>query len=483
MTHQLRRVATVMLTLFAVLFVSLNVVQLVRSDELANHPANRRLLEREYSIERGPILVGENEIVRSESTDHELEYLRRYLEPELYAHLTGFYSFVLGRSGLERAMNEALTGTSTSALAENLTELLIGRDDEGNAVRMTVDSEVQSAARTALGDRTGAVVALDPRTGAVLASYSNPSYDPNRLSGHDADAILDNWDQLQSDPAQPLLDRVAFQTYAPGSTFKLVVAAAALEGGLQPSSALEDRAEYTPEQTSRPITNFSPGPCASGGSTISLDDALRVSCNTVFAELGVRLGADTLAETSTRLGFNRDIPYILPTAPSNFPSEDLDPPALAQSAIGQRDVRWSPLHAALVVSAIVNDGNLPAPHVVASVLDPASRRLRGPDEALWRNDGGDARALSERTAQQLREMMVGVVDSGTGTRAQIPDVTVGGKTGTAQDPNADTATAWFVGFAEDEVAVAVVVPDAGGEGGGTVAAPIAKRVMEAALSR
>lgn len=482
MSHQIRRVATTMLALFAVLFVSLNVIQLVRSEELANNPANRRLLEREYSIERGPVLVGETEVVRSTSTDDELEYLREYLQPERYAHLTGFYSFVLGRSGLERAMNEALTGTSTSALAENLTELLIGRDDKGNAVRITVDSEVQSAAQAALGDRTGAVVALDPRTGAVLASYSSPSYDPNRLAGHDADAILENWDQLQADPSQPLLDRVARETYPPGSTFKLVVAAAALESGLQPSSALENRAAYTPEQTNRSINNFSPGPCASGSATISLADALRVSCNTVFAELGVRLGADTLASTATRLGFNRDIPYLLPTSPSQFPSEGLDPPALAQSSIGQRDVRWSPLHAALVTSAIVNDGNLPAPHVVASVLDPASRRLRGPDEALWRGDGGDARAISERTAEQLREMMVAVVEGGTGTRAAIADTTVGGKTGTAQDPNADTPTAWFVGFAEDEVAVAVVVPDAGGDGGGTVAAPIAKRVMEAALS-
>ena len=482
MTRQIRRVATVMLALFAVLFVSLNVIQLVRSEELANNPANRRLLEREYAIERGPILVGEDEVVRSVSTDDELEYLRRYLQPRRYAHLTGFYSFVLGRSGLERAMNEALTGTSTSALAENLTELLVGRDDEGNAVRMTVDAEVQTAAQDALGDRTGAVVALNPRTGAVLASYSSPSFDPNRLVGHDATAILENWDELQDDPSQPLLDRVARQTYPPGSTFKLVVAAAALENGLQPSSALENRAEYTPRQTTRAITNFSPGPCASGSSTISLADALRVSCNTVFAELGVRLGADTLAATARRLGFNRDIPYVLPTVRSHFPAEGLDTPALAQSSIGQRDVRWSPLHAALVTAAIVNDGTLLAPHVVASVLDPASRRLRGPDETLWRDDRGDARALSQRTADQLREMMVQVVEDGTGTAAAIDGTTVGGKTGTAQDPNADTPTAWFVGFAEDEVAVAVAVPDAGGGGGGAVAAPIARQVMQAALS-
>ena len=481
MSHQIRRVATIMLVLFGVLFINLNVIQLVRGKDLVNNPANRRLLEREYEIERGEILVGETEIARSEKTDDELTYLRRYLEPATYAHLTGFYSFVLGRAGLERTLNETLTGASTTALAENLTELLIGRDEKGNTVRLTIEADVQAAARDALGDRTGAVVALDPRSGAVLASYSNPTYDPNELSSHDANAILESWRALQDDPSQPLLDRVNRGFYPPGSTFKLVVAAAALEQGLQPSTALENRASYTPPQTNRAIPNFSPGPCADGAATISLLDALRVSCNTAFAELGVRLGAETLGDMATRLGFNREVPYELPVEPSHF-SGDLDPPALAQSSIGQRDVRWTPMHAALVVSAIVNDGQMVAPHVVQEVLDPASRTLRDSGQELWRNDGGDARAMSERTAEQLREMMVSVVEGGTGTNAQIEGVTVGGKTGTAENPNDDTATAWFVGFAEDQVAVAVVVPDAGGQGGGAVAAPIARAVMQAALS-
>lgn len=481
MTHQIRRVATVMLGLFAVLFVNLNVIQLVRGEDLANNPANRRLLEREYAIERGEILVGETEIVRSTATGGDLNYLREYLEPERYAHLTGFYSFVLGRSGLESAINEELTGRPTSALAENLTELLIGRDAKGNTVRLTIDPAVQSAAQTALGDREGAVVALNPRTGAVLASWSNPSFDPNTLSSHDANQIFDSWRSLQNDPRQPLLDRVTRGFYPPGSTFKLVVAAAALERGLQPNTALDNRDSYTPPQTTVPIPNFSPGPCGDGGATISLNDALTVSCNTAFAELGVQLGAQTLAETATRLGFNREVPYVLDVQPSQFPT-DLDPPATAQSAIGQRDVRWTPLHAALVVAAIVNDGSMVAPHLVQNVLDPASRELRGPAQAPWRNEDGSAQAVSQRTASQMREMMVSVVDRGTGRRAAIPGVVVGGKTGTAENPADESPTAWFVGFADDDVVVAVVVPDAGGEGGGTIAAPIARAVMEAALS-
>ena len=480
MSHQIRRVATVMLVLFGILFVNLNVIQLLRGEELVNNPANRRLLEREYEIERGSILVGETEVARSVETDGELKYLREYPEPRDYAHLTGFYSFVLGRSGLERSLNEVLTGTTTAALAENLTELLIGRDDRGNTVRLTVDPAVQAVARDALGGREGAVVALNPRTGAVIASYSNPTYDPNPLSSHDANQILQTWRELQNDPSRPLVDRVTQGFYPPGSTFKLVVAAAALERGFQPSTALENRAEYTPPQTSNPIGNYSPGPCGSGGATITLQEALAVSCNTAFAELGVDLGSNALAETATALGFNREVPYALPVEVSRF-AGDLDDPATAQSSLGQRDVRWTPLHAALVVSAIVNDGQLVAPHVVQNVLDPASRILRGPNQQLWETDNGDARALSQRTAEQLREMMVSVVEQGTGTRAAIDGVTVGGKTGTAQNPADETPTAWFVGFAEDEVAVAVVVPDAGGDGGGTVAAPIARAVMEAAL--
>lgn len=480
MSRQIRRVATVMLVLFGVLFVNLNLIQVLRGEDLVNNPANRRLLEREYSIERGEILVGETEIVRSEETDGELKYLRRYLEPEAYAHLTGFYSFVLGRAGLERTMNEALTGTTTAALAENLTELLVGRDAAGNTVRLTVQADVQAAAIEALGGREGAVVALEPRTGAVLASYSNPSYDPNLLSDHDANAVLEAWRGLQDDPSQPLLDRATRGFYPPGSTFKLVVAAAALEQGLQPSTALQDRAEYTPPQTTNAIPNFSPGPCAGGG-TISLQDALRVSCNTVFAELGVQLGPEALADMATRLGFNREVPYELPVEVSRF-SGDLDDPATAQSAIGQRDVRWTPLHAALVVAAIVNDGSMVAPRVVQEVLDPASRTLRDSGPTPWRVEGGDAQAMSQRTAEQLREMMVSVVEDGTGTRAQIDGVTVGGKTGTAENPNDESATAWFVGFAEDQVAVAVVIPNAGGEGGGAAAAPIARAVMQAAIS-
>jgi peptidoglycan glycosyltransferase len=479
-SRQIRRVATLMLVLFGVMFVNLNVIQLVRSDELANNPNNRRLIIREYQIRRGPIVVGDRDIVRSEPTDDDLKYRRVYEDPKLWSHLTGYYSFVLQRAGLEAAMNEALTGTSTEVLAQNLAELLGGRDDRGNAVQLTVDPAVQREARRALGDRVGAIVAIEPTTGAVIASYANPGYDPNVLSSHDASSILEHWQRLQRAPDRPLLDRVTRATYPPGSTFKIITAAAALERGqLEPQTALADLPSYTPPQTSRAITNFSPGTC-SGTSTITLADALRVSCNTAFAKLGVDLGADALIGTAERFGFNRTPPYVLPTVKSQIP-KDLDPPATAQSAIGQRDVRTTPLQAAMVVAAIANEGRLMRPYVVAQVLDPTGRPVRGPDTGVWSDGRFDGQAVSPRTAQLLREMMYGVVDEGTGRAARIPGVRVGGKTGTAQVPG-ETSTVWFLGFADDRVAVAVVLPDAGTDAtGGGDAAPIAKAIMEAAL--
>lgn len=479
MTRQIRRVTIVMLVLFTALFVNLNVLQVVRGDELANHQANRRLLIKEYEIERGPIIVGDTEIAHSEPTSGELKYLRVYEEPALYAHLTGYYSFVVARAGLEQALNDQLRGTPTELLAQNLAELVVGRDEAGNTVQLTIDPRVQLAARSALGDRIGAVVALNPTTGAVLAHYSNPTFDPNVLSSHDGGSVLEAWRALSTDPAQPLLDRVTRETFAPGSTFKLVVAAAALERGLQPDTAFEDHAEYVPPQTEKAITNYSPGSCADGA-TISLAEALRVSCNTTFAELGVQLGADALIQTAERFGFNRDNPYVLPTVRSEIPKE-LDPPATAQSAIGQRDVRATPLEMAMLTAAIANDGQLMRPYVVDRILEPDGRTLRGPNSGPWQSGSFGAQAVTPRTSQLLQEMMVSVVDQGTGRRAAIPGVRVGGKTGTAELPN-ETPTVWFVGFADDDVAVAVVLPDAGeGATGGAVAAPIAKAVMETAL--
>jgi penicillin-binding protein A len=478
MSKRIGRVAAIVLVLFGALFVNLNLVALVQSDDLANHPANRRLIIREYQIERGPLVAGEEAIARSEATEGELRYLRTYPEGPLYAHLTGYYSFILRRAGLEAVLNEELTGRPTEVLAQNLSELLFGRDRAGNTVELTIDPHVQRTAREALGDRVGAVVAIEPSTGAVLASYANPTYDPNPLSSHDASEIRDAWEALRDDPARPLLDRVTRETYPPGSTFKLVTAAAALERGLEPDTSFPDEGTYDVPQTTADIGNFGGGDCADG-SSITLHDAMRVSCNTVFARLGVEMGDEALIQQSERFGFNRQPPYELTVERSAIPKA-MDVPETAQSAIGQRDVRATPMQMALLAASIANGGELVRPHVVAGVRDPSGRQLAGPDAGRWTEGRFDGRPISPRTAEQLRSMMIDVVEDGTGANARLDGVVVGGKTGTAQtggDP-----TVWFVGFAENDVAVAVVLPNSASDAtGGAVAAPIARQVMQAAL--
>lgn len=478
MTSQIRRVSIVVLVLFGAVFVNLNVLALVSAEDLANHPANRRVMLREYAIERGPIVVGEEAIALSTPSDGEYKFRRTYPQGPLYAHLTGYYSLSLQRSGLEAALNEVLTGRPMQVIAENLGELLGESQRPGNAVELTIDPAVQVAARDALDGRTGAVVAVHPRTGAVLASYANPTFDPNRLSGHSVQEINEAWAPLRDDPARPLVDRATSETYPPGSVFKVVVAAAALEAGMDPSTSFPDEREFDVPQTSSNIGNFSGGAC-SDGSEISLADAMRVSCNTVFARLGVELGEDTIREQAERFGFNHPVPYELTVAASAFP-DDIDVPSLAQSAIGQRDVRATVMHSALIAAAIANGGEMPRPHVVEQIRDPDGQVVSSTEPRAWSELPGNGDVISPRTAAQLRDMMLDVVSDGTGRRAAIDGVQVAGKTGTAQ--GARTPHAWFIGFAGDDVAVAVLVADAGEDAtGGEVAAPIARSVLRAAV--
>ncbi len=481
MNRQIGRIGVVVLVLFGALFVNLNVLTLISADDLANHPANRRVLLREYGIERGPIVAGEEAVARSVETDGQYRYQRVYADGPLYGHVTGYYSLVLGRAGLEASMNDDLTGRSTEVVAQNLGEFLGGSERPGNTVRLTVDPAIQAAARTALDGREGAVVVLDVSNFAVLAAYGNPTFDPNPLSSLVPREINEAYTPLLDDPDRPLVDRTIATTYPPGSTFKLITAAAALESGVQPETEYPDEQVYDVPQTSADIGNFGGGVCTNG-LAIDLNDAMRVSCNTVFARLGVELGVDALVDQAERFGFNLVPPYELPAlVPSHIP-DDLDVPATAQSAIGQRDVRATPLQMAMVAASIANGGQLLRPHVVTAIQDPDGRPIRTADLGRWTDPPGGGLPISPRTAALLHDMMVLAVQDGTGRSARIDGITVGGKTGTAQtggDP-----VAWFVGFADDDVAIAVVVPHAGPDAtGGSVAAPIARQVLQAALGR
>lgn len=487
MRRSVWHVAAGTLVLFLALFLNLNYLHVLRADDLAADDRNTRQLIAEYEVRRGSIVAadGVTEMASVEETSGRLRYRRVYDQGRLFGHVTGFHSFVYGRSEVEQGYNEHLSGATRPQLARDIVDFLSGRHRGGHDVITTIRPAVQRAAREALGDQEGAVVALEPSTGAILALWSNPPYDPNRLAAHDGSDVREAWEELQDQPDKPLSNRALRETFPPGSTFKVVTAAAALEDGIPPEASFSDPVRQDLPLTNSTIGNFGGGSCTGGGS-ITFRQALVVSCNTTFAQLGLALEAPALVAQAERFGLNADWDFPLGRAVSEIPA-DLDPPATAQSAIGQRDVRMTPLQFAMTVGAVANDGVLMTPRLVSHVehSTTGARVEEYPPEELDL-PGHGAQAMSSANAATLTDMMREVVSSGTGTGAQLPGVEVAGKTGTAQTDGAPTVS--FVSFAPadaPEVAVAVVVEDGGNAGsgatGGAVAAPVARAVMEAAL--
>ncbi len=483
MNTPLRRLSTVIIVMFVALMAASTWVQFVKAPQLNNDARNVRTLYREYGNPRGPIVVGGEAVAYSVPADTSFNFLRTYTNGPLYAPVTGFYSVVYTRSGLEQAMNTELNGTADSLFLSRLQDLITGRQPQGASVELTIDPVVQQAAWDALAGQVGAVVAIDPATGAILAMVSSPSFDPNLLAGHSTPEVTAAWAALNEDPARPMVNRaIAGDTYPPGSVFKLVTAAAALESGLSPDTVVEAPLELDLPQSSNTIGNFGGSAC-SPTDTISLADALRISCNTAFGRLGLDLGDDALRDQARAFGFDTALTIPLRVTESRYPAEP-DLPQTALTAIGQHDVRVTPLQVAMVSAAIANDGVLMRPYLVDNVRnqDLTSVSATTPAEL--------GRAVSPTTARQLRDMMVAVVDSGTGRAARIDGVSVAGKTGTAQTTADAAPHAWFTAFApanDPRVAVAVVVEHGGALGdeatGGAVAAPIARAVIQAVMNR
>jgi peptidoglycan glycosyltransferase len=490
MDRQIRRLAVGFLVLFAALAINVNYLQVVAADRIANSTANKRLLIEEYDIDRGDILAadGQTVLATSEPTGGDLKYQRVYPEDESlgYGHLTGYHSFIYSRTELEQSYNDYLSARAEELFPQRFIDELLGRDQKGANLVLTIEPDLQAiAARELRSAGQGAVAALDPRTGAVLALYANPTYDPNPLASHDPDEVRRAYRQLDpEEPDSPLVSRAIDTFFPPGSSFKIVTAAAALENGLGPDHLLPNPTALDLPQTEDDLENFGGGQC-SGGSQIDMASGLQQSCNVYFAGLGLELGPAALIDQAERFGMNQDIPFDIPFVEGEIPGlqafED-DLPAVAQSAIGQRDVRVNVLQMALIAGAIGNDGVEMIPRLVRRIEDPEGRVLRefGPEEY--------GRPMSAENADTLTDMMVSVVSGGTGTAAQIPGVEVAGKTGTAQTAEGQPPHAWFVSFApaqDPEIAVAVVVLNGGDLGaevtGGEVSAPIARALMEAHL--
>lgn len=485
MNVPIRRVATIALLMVLALMISTTLVQFFRAPEISADPRNKRTIYEQYGRDRGPIVVEGNAIAKSEPIDDPYQYQRSYTDGPLYAPVTGFYSLVNGSTGIESTEDSYLAGTADDLWFSRIKGLLTGENPQGSSVELTLNAAAQQAAWDGLGDQVGAVVAMEPATGKILAMVSKPSFDPNVLADHDLGAAGDAYSGLADDAADSLINRaIAGDTYPPGSTFKLVTAAAALESGDYDEDTMipaPDVYEY-PNSTST-LKNFGGERCSATGEQ-TLADALRISCNTAFADLATEIGGDALRDQAEAFGYDTDVSVPLSVTKSRFPAaDDLDEAGLARAGIGQGDVFATPFEIAWTTATIANGGEQMQPYLVDTVRSPeldivsqtASKTLQ--------------RSVSTSTASSLTDMMLGVVNDGTGTAAQIPGVDVAGKSGTAQHGDGTEAPhAWFTAFApaeNPEVAVAVIVEDGGSQGseatGGSVSAPIAKAVIQAVL--
>lgn len=486
MNRQIAKLGAGLLVCFLVLFVQLNRVTVFGAQELKDNPNNNRAILRDFDSPRGTIVTADEVIVaRSEANPEGSQFARRrtYPEGDLFAHTVGYFSLNLGATGVEDEYNAELAGRTLDLSFRSFDDLFVERDRVGD-VRLTLRADVQRVAKEQLGERQGSVVALDPRTGEVLALWSWPSFDPNVLASHDFDAANEAFGLFQADPRKPLLPKAYRERFFPGSTYKVVTAAAGLVSGevTEDAPAYPVASQYVPPQTSRPLRNFGGSSC--GG---TLFDILRVSCNTAFAQMAVDVGPEPMIETAESFGFNSAPPIDLPSpARSVFPTDfEQNLPALAQSGIGQNDVSATPLQMALVAAAVANEGRVMAPRVLADIRDDDNTVVEDPEPAQWR------RAVPAEVADTLRRGMVNVAENGTARGLAIDGFEVGGKTGTAQlgtDP--PRSHAWIIGFAgrpgqASSVAVAVIVEGQAGaseQTGGRVAAPIARAVMQAILT-
>jgi peptidoglycan glycosyltransferase len=518
MNRPIRKVAAALGILLAAIFLNLNFVQVVKGDSYRNNSANRRVLLTEYSEPRGQMIVGGSAIASSKATDDQLKYLRVYSNGPSYAPVTGYYSYVYDKSQLELYEDAVLSGSDSRLFGKKLSDLLTGRNPKGGSIELTMNKAAQQAAYSAMASAgaIGGVVALDPTTGGILAAVSTPSWDPNKLASHSWKVQTDYWDTIDPNkyPEGPMLNRAFEATYPAGSTFKIVVSAAALKTGIKPNQKVDAPQYYWPNgggsgpcpaNDSGPcIHNFttSAGPeeCLPGSSQAPLIYAFAKSCNTAFASLAVEdLKVDELAAQAQAFGMDGaqlEIPMGVSTSTIG-PLSDLnnDPTALGQTAFGQRNVRVTVLQDAMFGAAVANDGSLMTPYIVSKELAPnlSTLSVTVPKQ--------QSQAMTPEVAGELQDMMrqVVIAPEGTGSGANItdmPGVEVAGKTGTA-DTGFTSATksepvSWFTGYAmqdgQPKIALAVAIENSnelklGGavQSSAQASSQVAKAVMEAYL--
>lgn len=490
MNRQLRRLTVGLLVLFGLLFVQLNWLQTVQAGSLRKRPDNTREVIRDFTRARGTIYSADNQVLAlSVQSDDRYELQRQYPLGELFSHPVGYFSLKYGTSEVESVFNDVLTGRTPQQELRGLGNLFSAKVKTGD-VYLTLRADLQAVARDALGDKEGSVVLLDPKTGAIFAMWSNPGYDPNLLASHDLKQADDaRATYLANKDQQPLLSRVYQERYMPGSTFKVLTTATALDAGVVDlGSKFPNERAWVPPLTTTPIQNYGGSLC--GG---DLKQVFTVSCNIPFAQTGLNVGAARMVEGIDRFGFQDPAPIDLPGAVGSYfgtpASFDQDDPKLAQSAFGQNEVQGTPLHMALVAAAVANEGKIMTPHVLDETRDAGGSVLTTYQPKVWKT------AMSKGTAATLKDLMVSVVQNGTARCCmQLANgIQAAAKTGTAQlrgpgDPGGPSSHAWILGFApadEPSVAFAVFVkatPEVTAGVGGSIAGPVAKQLVDAALA-
>jgi peptidoglycan glycosyltransferase len=492
MNRPIRVLAVGCLVLFLAVLGRATYLQSIDADSLSSvskHENNIRVIDAQFSRQRGAIVVGGKSIALSKKTDDKYKFQRTYTDGEEYAHITGFFTRDWGLGGIESSENGLLSGESDTLFLNRVVDLMSNRDPKGGSVVLTLNPKAQKAAYDGLQGKIGAVVALEPSTGRVLAMASSPTYDPNRLATHDFGKVGPYKNRLIARKPSPL-DNIAIETVVPpGSTFKIVTTSAALSSGkYTPQSLVPGASSMKLPQSSSVLHNENGFACGAGKVTLTV--ALEKSCNVAFGTVGGDLGIARLDAQAKKFGFGQDYfddldDPITRQAVSRFPG-DADAPQTVLAAIGQGNVAASPLQMAMVAAGIANNGVVMKPYLVSEEDSPDLDVLSKTDPEPI----ADQPAVSPSVARDVRDMMVKVVDEGTGTPARIPGIQVAGKTGTAQSAASRPPYAWFVSFApadNPQVAVAVLIQDAGvardAISGGGLAAPIAKAVMEAVINK
>ena len=483
MNRELKRIAISVGAMFLTLVLSATNLQVLSADSLAKDPRNVRAIYDGYQTKRGAILVDGQPIASSEEVADAFHYDRKYADP-MYSSVTGFYSYYQGATGLESSANDYLSGKNSAQFFEQLNALFTGNPVSGASIELTIDPKIQQAAWDALGNKTGAVVAIEPSTGNILAMVSTPGFDGNKLSTHSGSKAQSNYQGLLDAKGDPLINKaIGGSLYTPGSVFKLVVAAAALESGeFTVDSKLPNPSTYTLPGTSTKIRNAGGSTCG-GKPTVSLLDAIRLSCNIPIAQLGVSLGQGKIRAMANAFGFGKS--FKLPTvATASVYPENMDDAQTALSSFGQFDVRVTPLQMALITAAIANGGKEMNPQLIENVQSSNLALLSQTSPSEF------GTPIKKTTADGLKQMMIAAVKNGVSTNGAVAGTVVAGKTGTAQNGAKAPYTLWFAGFAPADapkVAVVVMVADGGGMGqsgsGNILAAPIARKVIKAVLGK